>query len=223
MSANWSVDVERLQSAMAQAVREHWVLFLIEGIVLLILGVLAVVIPPVATLAFTVFLGWLFVISGVFGLVTTFGARYAPGFWWSLLSAVLALAVGVIMVLWPVNGAVSLTLLLTAFFIVDGIASIMYALAHRQQLTGQWGWLLASGLCDLVVAALIIAGFPGTAAWAIGLLVGINMIFGGTSLIIVALSARSSIPAQANTATGAAYPRWQPERRAQRPAVSEEG
>ena len=207
MSANWSVDVERLQSAMAQAVREHWVLFLIEGIVLLILGVLAVVIPPVATLAFTVFLGWLFVISGVFGLVTTFGARYAPGFWWSLLSAVLALAVGVIMVLWPVNGAVSLTLLLTAFFIVDGIASIMYALAHRQQLTGQWGWLLASGLCDLVVAALIIAGFPGTAAWAIGLLVGINMIFGGTSLIIVALSARSSIPAQANTATGAAYPR----------------
>jgi len=207
MSANWSVDVERLQSAMAQAVREHWVLFLIEGIVLVILGVLAVVIPPVATLAFTVFLGWLFVISGVFGLVTTFGARYAPGFWWSLLSAVLALAVGVIMVLWPVNGAVSLTLLLTAFFIVDGIASIMYALAHREQLTGQWGWLLASGLCDLVVAALIIAGFPGTAAWAIGLLVGINMIFGGTSLIIVALSARSSIPAQANTATGAAYPR----------------
>jgi uncharacterized membrane protein HdeD (DUF308 family) len=58
-----------------------------------------------------------------------------------------------------------------------------------------------------VVAALIIAGFPGTAAWAIGLLVGINMIFGGTSLIIVALSARSSIQAKANTATGAAYPR----------------
>ena len=207
MSANWSVDVERLQSAMAQAVREHWVLFLIEGIVLVILGVLAVVIPPVATLAFTVFLGWLFVISGVFGLVTTFGARQAPGFWWSLLSAVLALAVGVIMVLWPVNGAVSLTLVLTAFFIVDGIASIMYALAHRQQLTGQWGWLLASGLCDLVVAALIIAGFPSSAAWALGLLVGINMIFGGTSLIIVALSARSSIQAKANTATGAAYPR----------------
>jgi uncharacterized membrane protein HdeD (DUF308 family) len=111
------------------------------------------------------------------------------------------------MVLWPVNGAVSLTLVLTAFFIVDGIASIMYALAHRQQLTGQWGWLLASGLCDLVVAALIIAGFPSSAAWAIGLLVGINMIFGGTSLIIVALSARSSIQAKANTATGAAYPR----------------
>ena len=73
--------------------------------------------------------------------------------------------------------------------------------------TRAWGWLLASGLCDLVVAALIIAGFPGTAAWAIGLLVGINMIFGGTSLIIVALSARSSIQAEANTATGAAYPR----------------
>jgi uncharacterized membrane protein HdeD (DUF308 family) len=206
MSANWSAESERLRAAMEQALREHWVLFLVEGIVLLILGVLAIVVAPLATLAFTVFLGWLFVTSGVFGLITTFGARHAPGFWWSLLSAVLALAVGVIMVLWPVNGAVSLTLVLTAFFIVDGVASIMYALAHRQQLTGQWGWLLASGLCDLVVAALIVVGFPGTAAWAVGLLVGINMIFSGTSLIIVALYARSSASAEAHT-TRAAYSR----------------
>ena len=206
MSASWSAD-ERLQAAMAQAVRDHWVLFLVEGIVLLVLGVLALVVPPLATLAFTVFLGWLFIIGGVFGLITTFGARRAPGFWWALVSAVLTIVVGGLLIVLPENGAISLTLLLTAFFIIDGVASIMYALAHRQQLTGQWGWLLATGVVDLLVAALIIIGFPGTAAWAIGVLVGVNMIFSGTSLIVVALYARSSMPANAHSATGAAYSR----------------
>ena len=160
MSASWSIEREPPQNAISQAVREHWVLFLIEGIVLLLLGVLAVVIPPLATLTFTLFLGCLFVASGVVALITTFGARDAPGFWWSLASAVLTIAVGLVMLLWPVSGAISLTLLLTVFFILDGIASIMYALAHRQELTGRWGWLLAGGLIDLTLAVLIIFGFP---------------------------------------------------------------
>jgi uncharacterized membrane protein HdeD (DUF308 family) len=207
MSADWSVGNERLHAAMARALREHWTLFLVDGIVLLILGILAVVVPPLATLAVTVFLGWLFVISGLFGLVTTFGARHAPGFWWSLLSSVLALAVGILMIVLPASGAISLTLVLMAFFILDGIASIMYALDHRQQLTGRWGWLLAVGVCDLAIAALIIAGFPATAAWALGLLVGINMIFSGTALIMIALYARTSAPAPPNVTTGAGYRR----------------
>ena len=81
---------------------------------------------------------------------------------------------------------------MSAYFIAEGITTIMYALAHRQKLSGRWGWLLFSGIVDLVVAALIIAGFPGSAAWAIGLLVGINLVFGGTSLIGMALAARNS-------------------------------
>ena len=117
------------------------------------------------------------------------------------------------MLLWPVSGAISLTLLLAAFFILDGAASIMYALAHRQQLPGQWGWLLAGGLIDLALAALIIVGFPGSAAWAVGLLVGIDLIFGGTSLIIVSLYARmraqaaAQSPARTGQTTGAAFSR----------------
>ena len=115
MSASWSIEREPPQNAISRAVREHWVLFFIEGIVLLLLGALAVAIPPLATLTFTLFLGCLFVASGVVALITTFGARDAPGFWWSLASAVLTIAVGVVMLLWPVSGAISLTLLLTAF------------------------------------------------------------------------------------------------------------
>ena len=185
-------DVNPLQSALAQSIREHWVLFLVEGIVLVVLGFLAIVVPVVATIAVTIFLGWLFLISGIVGLVTTFWARHAPGFWWSLLSAVLAIAAGLVLLGWPISGAVSLTLLLIVFFTIEGILSIIYAFEHKKELSGRWGWMLVSGIVDLILAAIILAGLPGTAAWALGLLVGINMLFGGSALIAMALHARSS-------------------------------
>jgi uncharacterized membrane protein HdeD (DUF308 family) len=185
-----SGEANRLQRALAQSIREHWVLFLIEGIVLVVLGLLAIIIPPIATIAVTIFLGWLFLISGVVGLVTTFWARHAPGFWWSLLSAALAIAAGIVLLAWPVSGAVSLTLLLIVFFTVEGVVT------HKKDLSGRWGWMLTSGIIDLILAAIILAGLPGTAAWALGLLVGINMLFGGTALIAMAMHARSdaSVP-----------------------------
>ena len=184
-------DVNQLQRALAQSIREHWVLFLIEGIVLVVLGILAILVPALATITFTLFLGWLFLISGIVGLVTTFWARHAPGFWWSLFSAVLAIAAGLVLLAWPVSGAVSLTLLLIAFFTIEGVLTIMYALEHKKELSGRWGWMLASGVIDLVLAAIILIGLPGTAVWALGLLVGINMLFGGLALIAMALHART--------------------------------
>jgi uncharacterized membrane protein HdeD (DUF308 family) len=185
-------DIQGIQRAAATVLREHWVLFLIEGIVLLILGVVAVAIPPLATLAFTIFFGWLILISGVVGLVTTFWMRQAPGFWWSLLSAILGIVVGVMLIASPAVGALSLTFVLIAFFLIEGAVSIMFALEHKRELSGQWGWMLLSGIIDLVLAAMILAGLPSTAAWAIGLLVGINMIFGGAAMIAMALHARKA-------------------------------
>jgi uncharacterized membrane protein HdeD (DUF308 family) len=155
-----------------------------------VLGIAAIVVPPLATLAFTIFLGWLFLISGIAGLITTFWMRKDPGFWWSLLSALLGIAAGIVLLIAPVSGVVSLTLILIAFFIIEGVVSIMYALDHRNDLPGGWVWMLFSGIIDLVLAAMIFAGLPGTAAWAIGLLVGINMLFGGVALIAMALHAR---------------------------------
>ncbi|MBV9569322.1 MAG: DUF308 domain-containing protein, partial [Hyphomicrobiales bacterium] len=139
-------DADRLRSAVSSSIQEHWVLFLIEGIILVILGLAAIIVPPIATLAVAIFLGWLFLVSGIVGLVTTFWMRQAPGFWWSLLSAVLAIVVGIVLVGWPVSGAISLTLVLIVFFIIEGVASIMFALEHRRELSGRWGWMLASGI-----------------------------------------------------------------------------
>jgi len=101
---------------------------------------------------------------------------------------------GVVLLLWPLSGIVSLTLVLIIFFMIEGVASIMYALDHRRELSGRWDWMLVRGIIDLILAAMIFAGPPGTAAWALGLLVGINMLFGGSALIAMALHVREINP-----------------------------
>ncbi len=190
MAMNQPTGSEAFGREIASAIHAHWGLFLFEGIMLIVLGAVAIIVPVVATLAFTLVIGWLFLISGGVGLVTTFWMRNAPGFWWALLSAVVALAAGIVLILWPISGTLSLTLVLIAFFAVEGIATLMYAIEHRNQLSGRWGWMLASGIVDLILAGIIFAGLPGTATWALGLLVGINMLFGGTAMIGMALAAR---------------------------------
>ena len=194
-------NIEQVQRAVASSLHEHWVMFLVEGIILVVLGLLAIVVPPIATLAVEILFGWLFLVSGVVGLVTTFWMRQAPGFWWALLSAVLGIGAGIVLLAWPLSGVLSLTLILIVFFTIEGVASIMYALEHKRELSGRWGWMLASGIVDLIVAGVIFAGLPGTAAWAIGILVGINMIFGGSALIAMAMHARDIDPRSTAPAT----------------------
>ena len=96
---------------------------------------------------------------------------------------------GLILILRPLAGILTLTMVLGAFFVVGGIASILGAIQHRRHLRS-WGWVLFSGIVDLFLAYLIWAGWPSSADWAIGLLVGINMLFFGLSLVMTALAAR---------------------------------
>jgi uncharacterized membrane protein HdeD (DUF308 family) len=187
MSVNNS-DVEEIQRALAQSVHQHWRLSLIEGIVLVVLGVTAVVVPR--TIVVELLFGWLFLISGVTGLITTVLMRRAPGFWWSLLSAILGIWAGLVILMSPEHGILSLTLILIVFFVIEGVASIMFALDHKRAQSSRWGWMLVSGIVDLIVAAIILFGLPGSAAWALGLLVGIDLIFGGSALVAMALHAR---------------------------------
>src|SRR3954464_7386252 len=175
-------DTTTLQSQMSAAVRGHWKAFLIEGILLVVLGLAAMIVPPLASVAVTIFLAWMFLISGVAGLVATFWARQMPGFWWSLISAALALVAGLVLLARPIQGTLTLTIVVGVYFLAEGVATIMYALEHRKELSERWAWLLTAGLMDILVAGIIIAGLPGSALWALGVLVGINMLFGGASL-----------------------------------------
>lgn len=179
-----------VSAAQSQSMRDYWGLFLAEGIALSILGLAAIIVPLIAGLFATVFLGWLFLIAGIVGLVVTLRTRQAPGFGWSLLSALVAVIAGGVLLWNPLQGLVTLTYVLTAFFIVDGILIIILAIAHRRELSGKWEWMMVNGVIDLILAGIIIAGLPGTLVWAFGLLVGIDMMFGGASLIAMALEAR---------------------------------
>ena len=115
-----------------------------------------------------------------------------PGFWWSLFSAALAVLAGGILLAKPVQGVLTLTIVISAYFLAEGVVTIMYALEHRRELSERWSWLLISGVMDLLIAFIIVAGLPGSAEWAIGLLVGINLVLGGASLVGMALAARQS-------------------------------
>jgi len=178
--------------ATAQSMRDYWSWFLAEGIILSILGLAAILVPPIAGVFATVVFGWLFLIAGIVGLVATLSAFGAPGSGWSLLSAFAAVIAGGVLLWKPLEGLMTLTYLLTAFFIVDGIFIIILAIAHRRELSGKWEWMMVNGVIDLILAGIIIFGFPGTLVWAFGLLVGIDMIFGGASLIAMALEARKA-------------------------------
>ncbi|MGA2186913.1 MAG: HdeD family acid-resistance protein [Steroidobacteraceae bacterium] len=184
-------DIEGMRAAVRASLHQHWALFFVEGIALLMLGMVAIVVPPLATVAVEILIGWLVLASGIIGLAMTMRARGAPGFGWSLVSALVGIAAGFVLLVWPLSGALSLTIILSVFLAMEGIASIMYALDHRRELSPRWGFMLASGIVDLILAGMIFAGLPATAAWAIGLLVGINLIVGGVALMAMALRARA--------------------------------
>ncbi len=179
-----------IASAFAKSIHDHWKVFLAEGIVLVILGFGAIVVPLIAGLAATVFLGWLFLLAGIVGLVATFRERNAPGFWWALLSAVAAIAAGILLLWNPWHGLVTLTYVLIGFFIADGVLLIIMAIEHRRELSGRWEWMLFNGVLDIILALIIISGLPHSLVWALGLLLGIDLVFGGASLIGMALDAR---------------------------------
>jgi uncharacterized membrane protein HdeD (DUF308 family) len=184
------VSLSEASARLGSALRRHWVMFLCEGIALVILGMLAMLAPVLASVAIAAFLGWLLLVSGIVGLIATLRTRAAPGFAWSLLSAIVGIVAGALLLGWPVQGALSLTAVLIAFLLVEGGVTVFYALAHRTSLSGRWGWMLASGIVDLVLGIALFAGLPGSALWALGVLIGINMLFGGFALIAMALHAR---------------------------------
>lgn len=185
--------INDIRQSVKDAVRLHWALFVTQGVIMTILGVLAVIWPQISTVAVDVYIGVLFLLSGLVGLFVVFLAPTVSAFLWSLLTAALSLLVGILLLWHPVEGAVSLTLVLIAFFVVEGIFQIAASFSYREIFHGSWGWMLASGIADLVLAALIIAGWPGTAGWALGLIVGVNLITSGVAIMMVAFSARSTV------------------------------
>jgi uncharacterized membrane protein HdeD (DUF308 family) len=185
----------------AESLKKYRTWFMIYGVVFVILGGLAIAMPYVATLAVELTVGWLLVIGGVLGVIACFSSgQSAPGFWWNLLLAVLYLLAGIALLWHPVAGVVTLTIILVAYLIAGGVSKIVMALGMRSALPKAWGWMLFSGLVDLALAALILSGWPGSAGWVIGLLVGVNLLMTGVALTIAATHAKDVVQVTVRTA-----------------------
>jgi uncharacterized membrane protein HdeD (DUF308 family) len=188
--ADVNPNLSAMQHAIRGAMATHWRLFLFQGVVMIVLGVLAVAVPMAATLAIELLVGWLFLISGIVGLIALFSVHDAPAFLWGLVTAALSVAAGVVLIWNPVAGALSLTLVLVGLFIAEGVFQIATSVGYRHVMAASWGWLLVSGISDLVLAAVIILGWPISAIWALGLLVGINLLTSGWALVMAAFAGR---------------------------------
>ena len=183
-------DFTSMQRAVWDAMAAHWKLFMFQGVAMIVLGVLAVALPMAATLVIALFIGWLFLISGIVGLVALFSVHNVPAFLCGLLTAALSVVAGGLLIANPVAGALSLTFVLAALFVVEGVFQIATSFGYRHVMQASWVWLLVSGIADLVLAVIIVAGWPISAAWALGLIVGINLLTSGWALVMAASAGR---------------------------------
>ncbi len=170
---------------MSDFIQNNRNLLLIEGILFAILGFIAIAIPGISTLSAELFIGWFILFGGLIQTYRTFKARNESGFWGSLIISLLYIIFGVLLLIYPVAGVISLTLLMMFFFLFEGIAKIIMGFQLRP--LRRWGWFILNGVFSLIMAAIIWAGWPGTAFWVLGLLVGINLLFFGLSLAFLAL------------------------------------
>lgn len=151
-----------------------------EAVLFMLLGLAAIAVPQVFTIGFELLIGSLFLVGGIVQFIRLFQTWSAPGRWGSFFSALLNVIIGALLLFFPLVGIVSLTYLMIAYFLVDGITKIYYSLQLKNY--ENWGWILFSGIISLILAGLIFSGLPGTAVWTLGLLIGINMLFFGFSL-----------------------------------------
>lgn len=165
-----------------------WLAFL--GVISIIGGILALINPFAATLTAAMLAAWTFLLFGVLSLVQTFQASdRGAAFLWNLLIAVLMIALGISLIFRPLEGIISLTVLVAVMFIVLGIAKFFYAFGLRP-LQG-WGWMLVSGIISFVLGIMILADLPVAAASILGILLAIELLSNGLFMLLVALGLRS--------------------------------
>lgn len=179
-------DEEGTQSgkAFSATIAEHRGWFIALGIVLLILGGLAITFPLLTTIATKVLIGWLFLFGGLAHLIHAFSRRTWGAVVFEALEGLLYLGAGVWLAFFPIAGILTLTLFVAIFVIIQGVMEIAIGLKVRP--AAGWGWILFSGVIALIVGAMIISGLPSTAAWTIGVLVGVKLMMEGWAYLILA-------------------------------------
>lgn len=190
MAISLSAAAEVFREAAREAVKRYSFWYLVQGILLVAAGILAIIYPLITSLAVVVLLGWLLIISGLVHGISLLGARHVPYFWLQLVSVALGVLIGFLLLRDPAQGLLTITLLLIVFFMIEGISKIIFALTIRP--FPAWGWVLASGLVGIILSLVLLVSLPVSAVWLIGVLLGIELISVGAAMTYLAWQVRRS-------------------------------
>lgn len=196
MAISMDAAAQALREAMRETVKKYSLWYLIQGVLLVVAGVLAIIAPVFSSFALVFLLAWILIISGALQGIGLIGARNVPHFWLQLISAVLAVLIGVLLLRSPDGGLLIMTMLLIVYFMVEGISKVIFALTIRP--FPNWGWVLASGLVGIALAFVLWANMPLTADWVLGLMLGLLLVSEGAALTYLAWNVRNA-PAVQNT------------------------
>jgi len=181
-------DVDAIVAEGRKYLAANWGWFMGLGVVLLLAGVAAIAFPLLSTIAAKVALGWIFLVGGAVLVVHAFSAKQWRGFLLSLLIGLLYVVAGGWLAFFPFTGIITLTILLAALFLAEGVLEVIMAVRVRPH--EGWSWLLLSGLIAVIIGVMIAYQLPSSATWAIGLLAGVNLISTGISFVVLALAGR---------------------------------
>jgi len=180
MTMSLDAAAQVMREAMRETVRRHSLWYLIQGALMILGGILALIYPIMSSVAVVLFLGWVLIVSGVVQGISLIDARNVPHFWLQLVSVVLSIVVGLLLIRNPEQGLLTITLLLIVFFMVEGFSKVIFSLTIRP--FPNWGWILVSGIIGILLSLFLWANLPVTAIWLLGLLVGIQLISEGAAL-----------------------------------------
>lgn len=185
-----------LREAMRETVKRYSLWYLIQGVLLVVAGVLALIYPFIASVTVVFLLGWILIISGVLQGIGLIGASNVPHYWLQLISAVLAILIGVLLLRSPDSGLLIMTVLLIVYFMVEGIAKVIFALSIRP--FPNWGWVLGSGFVGILLALILWANMPLSSDWVLGLMLGVLLVCEGAALTYLAWHVRHAPPPAAS-------------------------
>lgn len=185
-----STAMPGLPPELREALSKNWKLLLAGGIISVVLGAIAIIIPPLASVTITILVGIILLVGAV-GMVAEALSRGTTGHRiWSAILAVLYVIAGVWLLINPAEGTITLTWVLVIFFLVIGLFRLVAGIQGRGAGVPNAGWMIVNGLLSIAIAVLVLVELPSSAAWAIGLLVGIQLLFDGFMLIATAMAGK---------------------------------
>jgi uncharacterized membrane protein HdeD (DUF308 family) len=192
VTENMSVDqaAKVMRAAMRDVIKRYSLWYLLQGALMVVAGFVALLFPVFSSVTVVLMLGWLLIFSGVFQAISLIGATNVPHFWLQLVSVTLSVLIGTLFVRNPGEGLITLTMLLIVFFMVGGMAKVIFALTIRP--FPNWGWVLASGAIGVLLSIYLWSSLPVTAVWLLGVLVGIQLISEGSAMAYMAWQVRKT-------------------------------